>query len=162
MSHPLDFVVHETHAVTQTVTGGKAGGTPAKPTATGGIFGGAVPMATGGMVGGKIPALANGGQLKHGTPAIVGEAGPEAVIPLKDSVLSQIGAAIMTAYQKGKNTKETELTEIQAKIKTLADTKELDAYAKVMKEAADKAAEVGKEVQTFNACLLYTSDAADE
>ena len=151
VSHPLDFVVHETHAVTQTVTGGKAGGTPAKPTATGGIFGGAVPMATGGMVGGKIPALANGGQLKHGTPAIVGEAGPEAVIPLKDSVLSQIGAAIMTAYQKGKNTKETELTEIQAKIKTLADTKELDAYAKVMKEAADKAAEVGKEVQTFNA-----------
>lgn len=151
VSHPLDFVVHETHAVTQTVTGGKAGGTPAKPTATGGIFGGAVPMATGGMVGGKIHALANGGQLKHGTPAIVGEAGPEAVIPLKDSVLSQIGAAIMTAYQKGKNTKETELTEIQAKIKTLADTKELDAYAKVMKEAADKAAEVGKEVQTFNA-----------
>lgn len=151
VSHPLDFVVHETHAVTQTVTGGKAGGTPAKPTATGGIFGGAVPMATGGMVGGKIPALANGGQLKHGKPAIVGEAGPEAVIPLKDSVLSQIGAAIMTAYQKGKNTKETELTEIQAKIKTLADTKELDAYAKVMKEAADKAAEVGKEVQTFNA-----------
>lgn len=151
VSHPLDFVVHETHAVTQTVTGGKAGGTPAKPTATGGIFGGVVPMATGGMVGGKIPALANGGQLKHGTPAIVGEAGPEAVIPLKDSVLSQIGVAIMTAYQKGKNTKETELTEIQAKIKTLADTKELDAYAKVMKEAADKAAEVGKEVQTFNA-----------
>lgn len=151
VSHPLDFVVHETHAVTQTVTGGKAGGTAAKPTATGGIFGGAVPMATGGMVGGKIPALANGGQLKHGTPAIVGEAGPEAVIPLKDSVLSQIGAAIMTAYQKGKNTKEAELTEIQAKIKTLADTKELDAYAKVMKEAADKAAEVGKEVQTFNA-----------
>lgn len=151
VSHPLDFVVHETHAVTQTVTGGKAGGTAAKPTATGGIFGGAVPMATGGMVGGKIPALANGGQLKHGTPAIVGEAGPEAVIPLKDSVLSQIGTAIMTAYQKGKNTKETELTEIQAKIKTLADTKELDAYAKVMKEAADKAAEVGKEVQTFNA-----------
>lgn len=151
VSHPLDFVVHETHVVTQTVTGGKAGGTPAKPTATGGIFGGVVPMATGGMVGGKIPALANGGQLKHGTPAIVGEAGPEAVIPLKDSVLSQIGAAIMTAYQKGKNTKETELTEIQAKIKTLADTKELDAYAKVMKEAADKAAEVGKEVQAFNA-----------
>lgn len=151
VSHPLDFVVHETHAVTQTVTGGKAGGTAAKPTATGGIFGGVVPMATGGMVGGKIPALANGGQLKHGTPAIVGEAGPEAVIPLKDSVLSQIGTAIMTAYQKGKNTKETELTEIQAKIKTLADTKELDAYAKVMKEAADKAAEVGKEVQTFNA-----------
>lgn len=150
VSHPLDFVVHETHAVTQTVTGGKAGGTPAKPTATGGIFGGAVPMATGGMVGGKIPALANGGQLKHGTPAIVGEAGPEAVIPLKDSVLSQIGAAIMTAYQKGNNTKETELTEIQAKIKTLADTKELNAYAKVMKEAADKAAEVGKEVQKFN------------
>ena len=150
VSHPLDFVVHETHAVTQTVTGGKAGGTAAKPTATGGIFGGVVPMATGGMVGGKIPALANGGQLKHGTPAIVGEAGPEAVIPLKDSVLSQIGAAIMTAYQKGKNTKETELTEIQAKIKTLADTKELDAYAKVMKEAADKAAEVGKEVQKFN------------
>lgn len=150
VSHPLDFVVHETHAVTQTVTGGKAGGTAAKPTATGGIFGGAVPMATGGMVGGKIPALANGGQLKHGTPAIVGEAGPEAVIPLKDSVLSQIGTAIMTAYQKGKNTKETELTEIQAKIKTLADTKELDAYAKVMKEAADKAAEVGKEVQRFN------------
>lgn len=150
VSHPLDFVVHETHAVTQTVTGGKAGGTAAKPTATGGIFGGVVPMATGGMVGGKIPALANGGQLKHGTPAIVGEAGPEAVIPLKDSVLSQIGAAIMTAYQKGKNTKETELTEIQAKIKTLADTKELDVYAKVMKEAADKAAEVGKEVQTFN------------
>ena len=53
------------------------------------------PSATGGVFGGRIPALANGGQLKHGTPAIVGEAGPEAVIPLKKGVLGNIGNSIV-------------------------------------------------------------------
>ena len=53
------------------------------------------PSATGGVFGGRIPALANGGQLKHGTPAIVGEAGPEAVLPLKKGVLGNIGNSIV-------------------------------------------------------------------
>lgn len=53
------------------------------------------PSATGGVFGGQVPALANGGQLKHGTPAIVGEAGPEAVIPLKKGVLGNIGNSIV-------------------------------------------------------------------
>ena len=60
--------------------------------AQGGVFG---RFATGGVVGGRIPALANGGQLKYGTPAIVGEAGPEAVLPLKKGVLGNIGNAIV-------------------------------------------------------------------
>lgn len=73
-----------------TVTASGSGDAPAA--AQGGVFG---RFASGGVVGGRIPALANGGQLKHGTPAIVGEAGPEAVLPLKKGVLGNIGNSIV-------------------------------------------------------------------
>lgn len=119
----------------------RTGGT--KGYATGGIFG----MATGGIVGGLVP-LANGGQLKHGTPAIVGEAGPEAVIPLKDNVLSKIGESIMAAYQKGKSG-GSQVMAIQTRISTIADTGNLSVYAQKLQEAQDKANEVGKELAKF-------------
>lgn len=98
-SHPIDFVVNETRNITENIFG--SGG---KAEANGGINGG--PMrrfAKGGLVGGQIPALANGGQIKHGTPAIVGEAGPEAVIPLKKEVLSKIGEAMYRASVNRQN-----------------------------------------------------------
>lgn len=131
--------------VTREVTERSASGS-GRGYAQGGVFG----MASGGLVGGLVP-LANGGQLKHGTPAIVGEAGPEAVIPLKDNVLAKIGNAIMAAYQKGKSAKENTVANIQAKIETIADTGEVNAYTKVLQKAQNQAEEVGKELQGFYA-----------
>lgn len=86
-SHPIDFVVNKIIRGSNDAPGVMPDGY-----AQGGVFGS---FATGGVVGGRIPALANGGQLKHGTPAIVGEAGPEAVIPLKKGVLGNIGNSIV-------------------------------------------------------------------
>lgn len=86
-SHPIDFVVNKIIRGSHDAPGVMPDGC-----AQGGVFG---RFATGGVVGGRIPALANGGQLKHGTPAIVGEAGPEAVLPLKKGVLGNIGNAIV-------------------------------------------------------------------
>ena len=86
-SHPIDFVVNKIIRGSHDAPGVMPDGY-----AQGGVFGS---FATGGVVGGRIPALANGGQLKHGTPAIVGEAGPEAVIPLKKGVLGNIGNSIV-------------------------------------------------------------------
>lgn len=86
-SHPIDFVVNKIIRGSHDAPGVMPDGY-----AQGGVFG---RFATGGVVGGRIPALANGGQLKHGTPAIVGEAGPEAVIPLKKGVLGNIGNSIV-------------------------------------------------------------------
>lgn len=113
--------------------------------AKGGVFG----MASGGVVGGLVP-LANGGQLKKGTPAVVGEAGPEAVIPLKDNVLSKIGQSILSAYQKGQaGGSSKEILDIQTKIETLADTGEVSVYAQKLQEAQEKAAQVGAELAKF-------------
>lgn len=110
----------------------------------GGVFG----MATGGVVGGLVP-LANGGQLNHGTPAIVGEAGPEAVIPLRDNVLATIGKAVAAAYSKGKNGKGNAAAEIVAKIKSVADTKPVTEYAKILADAQKKAESVGDEIAKY-------------
>lgn len=52
------------------------------------------PSATGGVFGGRIPALANGGQINHGTHAIIGEAGPETVLPLRKNVMGSLGNAV--------------------------------------------------------------------
>lgn len=93
VSHPINFVVNKTEKIRQEVEQTGSASTANPGFARGGVFG----MASGGLVGGRIPALANGGQLKHGTPAIVGEAGPEAVIPLKDIVLGKIGEAMANA-----------------------------------------------------------------
>lgn len=110
--------------------------------AQGGVF-----MARGGLVGGLVP-LANGGQLKKGTPAVVGEAGPEAVIPLRDNVLSKIGGAILSAYEGGARG-GSKTAEIEAKIRTIADTGPVNAYARILEEAQEKAASVGEELRKF-------------
>ena len=52
------------------------------------------PSATGGVFGGRVPALANGGQINHGTHAIIGEAGPETVLPLRKNVMGSLGNAV--------------------------------------------------------------------
>ncbi|WP_106787898.1 tape measure protein [Acidaminococcus fermentans] len=55
------------------------------------------PSATGGVFGGRIPALANGGQVKNGTHAIIGEAGPETVLPLRKNVMGSLGNSVAQA-----------------------------------------------------------------
>jgi len=143
-SHPIDFVVNVTRNVTEKVFGGSS----ATPEAKGGINGGPMRFASGGLVGGKIPALANGGQLRHGTPAIVGEAGPEAVIPLRKDVLAKIGDGIYKAAAQGKADKN-QVSEIQMKIQSYLKTNDVSAYAKVLEEAEEKARAVGEQLRSF-------------
>ncbi|PWL47730.1 MAG: hypothetical protein DBY44_00080 [Veillonellaceae bacterium] len=143
VSHPVDAVVNVTKNIAERVTG--SGTATGRPSAFGGVFG----MASGGLVGGRIPALANGGTLKHGTPAIVGEAGPEAVIPLRKEVLAQIGAGIASAYKQGLDGVRKG-TEIDAKIKASADTKDLSALEKIMSDANKKAKDIGESLREFH------------
>lgn len=143
VSHPVDTVVNVTKNIAEHVT--SSGTATGRPSAFGGVFG----MASGGLVGGRIPALANGGTLKHGTPAIVGEAGPEAVIPLRKEVLAQIGAGIASAYKQGLDGVRKG-TEIDAKIKASADTKDLSALEKIMDDANKKAKDIGDSLREFH------------
>lgn len=143
VSHPVDAVVNVTKNIAENVT--SSGTVTGRPSAFGGVFG----MASGGLVGGRIPALANGGTLKHGTPAIVGEAGPEAVIPLRKEVLAQIGAGIASAYKQGLDGVRKG-TEIDAKIKASADTKDLSALEKIMADADKRAKDIGDSLREFH------------
>lgn len=143
VSHPVDAVVNVTKNIAEHVT--SSGTVTGRPSAFGGVFG----MASGGLVGGRIPALANGGTLKHGTTAIVGEAGPEAVIPLRKEVLAQIGAGIASAYKQGLDGVRKG-TEIDAKIKVSADTKDLSALEKIMADADKKAKDIGDSLREFH------------
>lgn len=143
VSHPVDAVVNVTKNIAERVTG--SGTATGRPSAFGGVFG----MASGGLVGGRIPALANGGTLKHGTPAIVGEAGPEAVLPLRKEVLAQIGAGMANAYNQGLSGVRKG-TEIDAKIKASADTKDLSALEKIMDDANKKAKDIGESLREFH------------
>ena len=140
MAHPIDTVVN---VIRRNVDGGSEGVTPAGR-AKGGVFG----MARGGVVGGLVP-LANGGQLKHGTPAIVGEAGPEAVLPLRENVLASIGKAVAASYNVGKSKYTNPATEITAKIKSQANTGPVSAYAKILEEAQKRAQAVGEAVAKY-------------
>ena len=119
--------------------------------AKGGINGGPMRLATGGLVGGRIPALANGGQIKNGTPAIVGEAGPEAVIPLRDEILTKIGEGIAKAYQKRNNMTENAtdaekaqmdaedmLNDLRQSIVNEKGTNFESSMAQIIKDTADK------------------------
>ena len=142
VSHPVDAVVNVTKNIAERVTG--SGAATGRPSSFGGVFG----MASGGLVGGRIPALANGGTLKHGTPAIVGEAGPEAVIPLRKEVLAQIGAGIASAYKQGLSGGRKG-AEIETKIKAAADTKDLSALEKIMDDANKKAKDIGDSLREF-------------
>lgn len=140
MAHPIDTVVN---VIRRNVDGGSEGVTPAGR-AKGGVFG----MARGGVVGGLVP-LANGGQLKHGTPAIVGEAGPEAVLPLRENVLASIGKAVAASYNVGKSKYINSATVITAKIKSQANTGPVSAYAKILEEAQKRAQAVGEAVAKY-------------
>lgn len=65
----------------------------------------------------KIPQMAQGGIVDKPTVAMVGEAGPEAVIPLKntdftDSLASAIGTAVLQAMQLGRENESGENTAI--------------------------------------------------
>lgn len=152
VSHPVDAVVNVTKNIAEHVT--SSGTATGRPSAFGGVFG----MASGGLVGGRIPALANGGTLKHGTPAIVGEAGPEAVIPLRKEVLAQIGAGIANAYKQGLSGVRKG-TELDAKIKASADTKDLSALEKIMDDADKKAKDIGDSLREFQE---YEKQATEE
>lgn len=152
VSHPVDAVVNVTKNIAENVT--SSGTVTSRPSAFGGVFG----MASGGLVGGRIPALANGGTLKHGTPAIVGEAGPEAVIPLRKEVLAQIGAGIANAYKQGLSGVRKG-TELDAKIKASADTKDLSALEKIMDDADKKAKDIGDSLREFQE---YEKQATEE
>lgn len=152
VSHPVDAVVNVTKNIAEHVT--SSGTVTGRPSAFGGVFG----MASGGLVGGRIPALANGGTLKHGTPAIVGEAGPEAVIPLRKEVLAQIGAGIANAYKQGLSGVRKG-TELDAKIKASADTKDLSALEKIMDDADKKAKDIGDSLREFQE---YEKQATEE
>lgn len=140
MAHPIDTVVN---VIRRNVDGGSEGVTPAGR-AKGGVFG----MARGGVVGGLVP-LANGGQLKHGTPAIVGEAGPEAVLPLRENVLASIGKAVAASYNAGKSKHTNPAAEITAKIKSQANTGPVSAYAKILEKAQKRAQAVGEAVAKY-------------
>lgn len=140
MAHPIDTVVN---VIRRNVDGGSEGVTPAGR-AKGGVFG----MARGGIAGGLVP-LANGGQLKHGTPAIVGEAGPEAVLPLRENVLASIGKAVAASYNVGKSKYTNPSAEITAKIKSQANTGPVSAYAKILEEAQKRAQAVGEAVAKY-------------
>lgn len=152
VSHPVDAVVNVTKNIAEHVTGSSTA--TGRPSAFGGVFG----MSSGGLVGGRIPALANGGTLKHGTPAIVGEAGPEAVIPLRKEVLAQIGAGIANAYKQGLSGVRKG-TELDAKIKASADTKGLSALEKIMDDADKKAKDIGDSLREFQE---YEKQATEE
>ena len=138
LSHPIDTLVRIQKETIESVR--QSGDGYAK----GGVFG----MASGGLVGGLVP-LANGGQLKHGTPAIVGEAGPEAVIPLRDEVLAKIGKAIADAYGVGKNNSSA-ISKIRMEIKSQVDTDKVSAYAKLLDAAKEKAQSIGAALAKFD------------
>lgn len=140
MAHPIDTVVN---VIRRNVDGGSEEVTPAGR-AKGGVFG----MARGGIVGGLVP-LANGGQTKHGTPAIVGEAGPEAVLPLRENVLASIGKAVAASYNVGKSKYTNPAAEITAKIKSQANTGPVSAYAKILEKAQKRAQAVGEAVAKY-------------
>ena len=105
-SHPIDFVINRTEHISRTIDTDEIAanaGYGEEPEYRGGINGGPMRLAAGGIVGGQIPALANGGTANSGTLARIGEAGPEAVIPLKDEVLAKIGEAMYRASVKRQN-----------------------------------------------------------
>lgn len=145
VSHPINFIVNKTERIRREVeeTGS------ASTAAPGFAFGGVVGMARGGLVGGRIPALANGGQLKHGTPAIVGEAGPEAVIPLKDIVLGKIGEAMANAMSMSSKGNSPVFKTRQTFRKATKSGDE-DAYTKVLDKAKQKILEINEAQERFH------------
>lgn len=141
-----------------TVTASGSGDAPAA--AQGGVFG---RFASGGVVGGRIPALANGGQLKHGTPAVVGEAGPEAVIPLRKAVLGSIGQSIaesakISSFVQGAvedavsmdANKKNPVYNIRKSFSDTTKPKDVDAYTKILDETKQKILKINEAQAKFH------------
>ena len=154
-SHPIDFVVNKIIRGSHDAPGVMPDGY-----AQGGVFGS---FATGGVVGGRIPALANGGQLKHGTPAVVGEAGPEAVIPLKKAVLGSIGQSIAEsakissfvqgAVEDAVSIDANKKNPVYNTRKSFSDTtkpKDVDAYTKILDETKQKILKINEAQAKFH------------
>lgn len=143
--------------------------------------GGTGPMAKGGVVGGRIPMLANGGVPQRGTNAIIGEAGPEAVIPLKNRILGHIGEAqakasgnsgngnrtiqienfLESAYQRGTSGKKNDAQSFSNSLAKLGDDKEASAYLKVLNEAAEKLQKLGELQRNYDTALAKAKEIVD-
>lgn len=127
-----------------TVTASGGGDAPAA--AQGGVFG---RFASGGVVGGRIPALANGGQSNRGTMALIGEAGPETVLPLKKIILAKVGQAIAEASGMDANKKNP----VYNTRKSFSDTtkpKDVDAYTKILDETKQKILKINEAQAKFH------------
>lgn len=127
-----------------TVTASGGGDAPAA--AQGGVFG---RFASGGVVGGRIPALANGGQSNRGTMALIGEAGPETVLPLKKIILGKVGQAIAEASGMDANKKNP----VYNTRKSFSDTtkpKDVDAYTKILDETKQKILKINEAQAKFH------------
>lgn len=159
-SHPIDFVVNKVEKIRREVSETGSASTADPGFAQGGVFG---RFASGGVVGGRIPALANGGQLKHGTPAIVGEAGPEAVIPLKKAVLGSIGQSIAEsakissfvqgAVEDAVSIDANKKNPVYNTRKSFSDTtkpKDVDAYTKILDETKQKILKINEAQAKFH------------
>ncbi|WP_317302660.1 tape measure protein [Acidaminococcus timonensis] len=159
-SHPIDFVVNKVEKIRREVSETGSASTADPGFAQGGVLG---RFASGGVVGGRIPALANGGQLKHGTPAIVGEAGPEAVIPLKKAVLGPIGQSIAEsakissfvqgAVEDAVSMDANKKNPVYNTRKSFSDTtkpKDVDAYTKILDETKQKILKINEAQAKFH------------
>lgn len=127
-----------------TVTASGSGDAPAA--AQGGVFG---RFASGGVVGGRIPALANGGQSNRRTMALIGEAGPETVLPLKKIILGKVGQAIAEASGMDANKKNP----VYNTRKSFSDTtkpKDVDAYTKILDETKQKILKINEAQAKFH------------
>lgn len=123
-----------------------SGGGEAPAAAQGGVFG---RFASGGVVGGRIPALANGGQSNRGTMALIGEAGPETVLPLKKIILGKVGQAIAEASGMDANKKNP----VYNTRKSFSDTtkpKDVDAYTKILDETKQKILKINEAQAKFH------------
>lgn len=156
-SHPINFVVNKTEKIQREVEETGSASTANAGFSRGGVFG----MAHGGLVGGRIPALANGGQLKHGTPAIVGEAGPEAVIPLKDIVLGKIGEAMAGAMGMSAK-KNNPVFNARQSFGKATRTNDEDAYTKVLDKAKQKILEINDAQTKFHESWEKAQEEADK
>lgn len=138
------------------------------------------PSATGGVFGGRVPALANGGQVKNGTHAIIGEAGPETVLPLRKNVMGSLGNSVAQASSLPDTVKliqnlvdqaSSQAASLSANKKNPAYNAERsfdkaskpadsDAYTKVLDNMKQKILDINEAQEKFNQEWQRTADEA--
>lgn len=138
------------------------------------------PSATGGVFGGRVPALANGGQVKNGTHAIIGEAGPETVLPLRKNVMGSLGNSVAQASSLPDTVKliqnlvdqaSSQAASLSANKKNPAYNAERsfdkaskpadsDAYTKVLDTMKQKILDINEAQEKFNQEWQRTADEA--